>query len=143
MTRNCDICGKPFEAMRPTRRFCSATCRQRASRGSIVRTPTVARPAQMRGADVTPPTHPPAGDYALVDALRAELEAAGVINSRPGQQALLLAEKMCEFGTGGGTVALSREIRRVRAEALQRAPVPADHPMDELRRRRDKKRGMP
>jgi hypothetical protein len=150
VTRNCEICGTPFEAQRPTRKFCGPTCRQRNSRGSIARTADVTNHGRGSTELGPPPTQPPAeDDYALVDALRAELEAAGVVNSRPGQQALLLAEKMCEFGTGGGTVALSRELQRVRAEALQRAhptdelrrPV-ADDFVDELQRRRERKRGM-
>jgi hypothetical protein len=65
-----------------------------------------------------------------------------------GQQLLVLARSYCESESGRGTVALSRELLRVRAEALQLpTPTPrtarAGDPMDELsRRRRDPKRGQ-
>lgn len=73
-------------------------------------------------------------------ATRAELEAAGRLDSMLGQVALLLAERMCEFDTGSGTAALSKELRAVMATAVQGAPAAAD-PVDELRARRDRKRG--
>ena len=56
-----------------------------------------------------------------------------------GQVALLLAERMCEFDTGSGTAALSKELRAVMVAAVQGAPAAAD-PVDELRARRDRKR---
>jgi len=58
-----------------------------------------------------------------------------------GQMALLFAERMCEFDTGSGTAALSKELRAVMAAAVQGAPAAAD-PVDELRARRDRKRGL-
>lgn len=33
MIKRCEICGRDFEAKRSTARFCSNTCRSRASRG--------------------------------------------------------------------------------------------------------------
>jgi hypothetical protein len=78
-------------------------------------------------------------DYALRDATRAELEAAGRINTWQGQVLLLLAEKICEPGTGSGTAGLSQEFRRVRAAALQGVPAGAPDPVDEVRARRDRK----
>jgi hypothetical protein len=47
---------------------------------------------------------------------------------------------MCEFDTGSGTAALSKELRAVMVAAVQGAPAAAD-PVDELRARRDRKRG--
>jgi hypothetical protein len=76
-------------------------------------------------------------DSALLDAARAELQAAGRINTWQGQALLLLAEAMCSPQTGSALAALSREFLRARAAALHDAPAAAD----ELRRRRDRKRG--
>jgi hypothetical protein len=117
MIRGCDVCGRPYEAKRVSSRFCSGTCRKRNLRAP--------RPRLAE-------TSPAAEDYALLAATRAELEAAGRLNSMLGQVALLLAERMCEFDTGSGTAALSKELRAVMAAAVQGAPAAAD-PVDELR----------
>lgn len=81
-----------------------------------------------------------ATDHALVNAVRAELEAAGRLDSVLGQVALLLAARMCDYDTGSGTATVSTELRSVMAAALRDAPAAGD-PIDELRRRRDRKRG--
>jgi hypothetical protein len=72
MTRNCDVCGRQYEAMRRSSRFCGDTCRKRDLRASRP------RPAETV-------------DYALVDATRAELEAAGCIDTWRGRGLLSLA----------------------------------------------------
>ena len=123
MIRNCDVCSRPYEAKLVTSRFCSGTCRVRNARAPRPR-----------------PEVPTAVDYALRDATRAELEAAGRINTWQGQVLLLLAEKICESGTGSGTAALSQEFRRVRAAALQGVPAGAPDPVDEVKARRDRKK---
>ena len=125
MIRGCDVCGHPYEATRVSSGFCSGTCRKRNLRAP--------RPRLAE-------TSPAAEDYALLAATRAELEAAGRLDSMLGQVALLLAERMCEFDTGSGTAALSKELRAVMVAAVQGAPAAAD-PVDELRARRDRKRG--
>lgn len=33
MIRKCEVCGREFKAQRSTAKYCSATCRSRASRG--------------------------------------------------------------------------------------------------------------
>ena len=124
MIRGCDVCGRPYEAKRVSSRFCSGTCRKRNLRAP--------RPRLAE-------TSPAAEDYALPAATRAELEAASRLDSMLGQVALLLAERMCEFDTGSGTAALSKELRAVMVAAVQGAPAAAD-PVDELRARRDRKR---
>jgi len=47
---------------------------------------------------------------------------------------------MCDYDTGSGTASLSKELRSVMAAALRDAPAAGD-PIDELRARRDRKRG--
>ena len=111
MIRGCDVCGRPYEATRVSSRFCSGTCRKRNLRAP--------RPRLAE-------TSPAAEDYALPAATRAELEAAGRLDSMLGQVALLLAERMCEFDTGSGTAALSKELRAVmaqRSRAHRRQPI--------------------
>jgi hypothetical protein len=103
--------------------LCSARCRKRSSR----------KPAPPPGSDSS----------AVVDAVRAELAAAGRLNTWEGQLALVLA-RLLETATGSSLAAVSREFRRVQDLALRssggapRAPQP-DDPLDELKRRRDGK----
>ena len=72
----------------------------------------------------------------MVDALRAELIAAGRLNSSQGQLALVLAS-LLETATGSALVAVSRELRAVRERALGSSVPPTDDLLDELKRRRD------
>lgn len=128
--RKCNVCGKPFDSARPNAKFCGPTCRKRHSRGATSH------------AQDTPPTGP-AEDNPLVKSTRAELEAAGKLDTRLGQQALILAGLMAgtEILTGVSTV--SQELDRVMAAATGAKTRPgastADG-IDELRARRDAKR---
>jgi hypothetical protein len=36
--RTCEVCGRPLLSLRSTKRFCRATCRQRARRGTLYAT---------------------------------------------------------------------------------------------------------
>lgn len=127
MLRKCDTCGREYEARRKDSRTCSPTCRKRRGRG--------AKPASDSDGLVEKP---------LVVATRRELEAAGELDTRLGQQALALAERMSGSETNAGIAALSRELCAVMAAATgSKAPgqkAKADY-IDELRVRRDAKRG--
>jgi hypothetical protein len=107
MIRGCDVCGRPYEAKRVSSRFCSGTCRKRNLRAPRPRLAERARPPK-------------------ITRCSRELEAAGRLDSMLGQVALLLAQRMCEFDTGSGTAALSKELRAVMATAVQGAPAAAD-----------------
>jgi hypothetical protein len=122
MMRNCDSCGTAYIAQRSTSRFCSSVCRRRNG----------GRPAPPRPPRVTE-------DSALLDAARAELAAVGRVGTWQGQAVLLLAEAMCTDQTAAAMAAISKEFLRARAVALQ--DVPAVDPLDELKRRRDRKHG--
>lgn len=126
MQRSCAQCTKPFEAQRPTAKFCGGTCRKRAQRVGRGVPPV---PASIANAQV--------GD--LVSAVQAELVAAGRENSSLGMQAVRLARRMGEFDTGSSLAALSKELRGVMGEALANVEVAAD-PLDELQVKRDAKR---
>jgi hypothetical protein len=121
MRRNCDICGREYDARRSDSRMCSAACRQRRSRG--------AEP-------------PPAEETPLLIATRQELEAAGKLETMLGQQALALAARMSGTETLGGIASLSRELRVVMTAAVGSMPKPGvGDSVDELRQRRDTKQG--
>lgn len=134
MTRNCDVCRKPFEAKRPQARFCGATCRKRNSRGAG---PTAPMP---KSAPVVPVPAEAAG-AGLIATVVNELTAADRLNTAVGQCALRLAVRMetSTVDTGAGLAAMSKELRAVMAQALAGAQE-AEDPIDELRARRDRKR---
>lgn len=76
----------------------------------------------------------------MCDSVRAELGAAGVLDSSAGRAALLLAERI-EFGENSGS-AVAQMVRQLhdsmaRATAAQVAEV---DPVDELRARRERRR---
>lgn len=106
--------------------------------------PTRARDARRRApqklAGVTSidlPQHPPS----LVDATRAQLEAAGRLDSVAGQAALILAAQLVGGQhSGAGFAALAKGLREAMGEAMDGAAV-ADDPLDELKRLRDLKLG--
>lgn len=121
MQRSCAVCGRDYEAKRKDSITCSATCRSN----------------RRNGASITNPVDSP-----LVKATRAELEAAGKLDTRHGQQALVLAARM---STGSGVGPLSKELDRVMAAATGIAPSTTPgagqgDDVDELRARRDAKR---
>lgn len=143
MIKKCAIatCPNTFQAIRPQAKYCGATCRKRAQRGTVVtRTESVTSSGKSPDQAVTsiaPDVDPP--NSSLVMATRNELEAANVANTMLGQMALSIAAQMSRGETAGGMASLSKELSRVSAEALRAAvPLVAD-PIDELARRREEK----
>jgi hypothetical protein len=134
MRVRCSVCGKPFEAQRPTAKYCGSTCRVRQSRK--------AKPAPDPASEtpvVTPIKPLETVEDSLVTAVKADLEAAGRLETALGRQALRLAERMgSAFDTGSAIAALSRELRAVMAEALSGGEKAGDS-LDELAARRVKK----
>lgn len=117
MRRHCGICGRPYEAKTNASRYCGSTCRNRKARGSAPIAETVGElPAQTR----------------------AQLEAAGRLDTVIGQQAVRLAEQIC-VETGSSLAALNRELRATMAEALADVAPVADA-LDELKARREARR---
>ena len=128
MSRECVICGKPFEAVRHQARYCGPNCRKRAQRGAA-------------GVQKLPKVPAAAVENAgLVDSVTAELVSVGRLNTALGQAALALATRMetSTVDTGAGLASMSRELRAVMAQAMGGAAAGAD-PIDELRTRRDRK----
>ena len=128
MQRNCAVCDAPFEAQRYQAKYCGDTCRKRAQRGGI------AGKSETTAAEVNRPVS------GLVDAVTAELEAAGKVNSVAGQHALELANRIASApAMSTGVAALSKQLQSVLAEALRGSGQVAD-PVDDLKARRDAKR---
>lgn len=126
MLRNCDNCANEYEARSSRSRFCSDSCRVNNSRKSA------------------PPDDDDEGGNSLVGAIRAELVAAGKLNTSLGQLALVLARRIGSETTG--VAALSKELSRVTAAAVGSAASGADAAegdyIDELRKRRDAKKAV-
>jgi signal transduction histidine kinase len=131
MDRICDACGAPYEAIRANARFCSDRCRKRTAR----------KPRPLTEMPSIPADAAPVEASHLSKIVTEELIAGGVLDTSPGQAALLLAQRM-ELGTtdtGSAVAAMSRELRSLMAEALGKTEVAAD-PMDELKARRESRR---
>jgi hypothetical protein len=81
------------------------------------------------------------GPSALVQAVTAELERVGKLDSAYGVMAVLLAERLTasSYVSGAGVVALSRELIKVMDVATRDTLVGPDV-LDEIQRRREKKR---
>ena len=117
--RSCEGCGQKYPAVRKTSRFCSDSCRKRGQR----RNP----PANADEASL------------LVEAVRRELDDAGVLDTRLAQQALTLAGRVSNgVDTGASAAAASRELDRLLDKALVRERVKGT-PLDDMRRRREAK----
>ena len=125
MIRPCDACRAPYEALRPSSRYCCAACRQRAHRGAY-------GPPEPHMADSGP----------VAVAVRADLVAVGRDSSVLAAVALGLADKLDSSGGGSAFAAACRELRTVMTRALAGAEVAAD-PVDDLRARRSRKGWRP
>jgi hypothetical protein len=123
----CADCGTGFDAKRPQAKFCGDRCRKRAQRRPV-------RPETPGNRDGL------AGPGAVEQATAAELATAGRAGRPAGQCALVLARRIdqADGEPGGGLAALVREHRAALADALADV-VPAGNPLDELRRRRERR----
>jgi len=120
----CRVCGEAFSSKRAHALYCGAACRKRASRGSISKT--------------KPETGAAAPASELVQLVRAELDKVDALETIPGQQALVVADRMSRGVESGSAVAsLSQELTRLVAAAT-RGRDSAD-PVDEVKERRDRK----
>lgn len=109
MERSCVRCGGSFEAQRSTAKYCSSSCRARASTH-----PAPAAPA-------------PAVSTAVLDALAVELTGLGVAGTYEGVVALGIARQL-DNGSVSGTAytSLSKELDRRVADLRRRAPRAED-----------------
>lgn len=117
MTVSCAACGRPYEAKTSRARYCSETCKKRGQR---------------RATDA--PVEP---SPSLVDATRLELDAAGLLDTRMGQQAMALAAKVASgYDTGSALAAASKELDRLIDKAMASTAKTVSR-VDEMKARRD------
>ena len=123
MQRACDRCAKPYEAKRSTSRYCSPTCNKLAHKAGGV-------PVRVLPTPVTP-------TVSILDAVLAELTAAGRQDTSAGRAALSLAAKMDESSADSlsSRAAADRQLSARMVEALKDAPRAADR-LDEIAARR-------
>ena len=122
MDRNCSHCGTSFPAQRPTARYCSSSCRSRAS---------VQRKREGQVAEVVTnlPERPSDPASTLAGTVGRQLEGAKKRDTYAGQQALIIAERMDRLSpldTGSQVAALSRELDRLMTALLANVAPEAD-----------------
>ena len=138
--KSCGSCSTEFQARRSTAVYCSATCRQRASRQRRAELEAEAQAAPSADTE-TERTEDPT-ERPLVRAARRELEKVGVVDTVDGQLALELARRLGSPDQTGLST-LSKEFRSVLAAALGgstepdgAAAEPVAEPDDEVTRAR-------
>jgi len=132
MQRECNECGHCYTARRASSRFCGDTCGKRSQRARAAGVPLLA--ATLDGHEA-PPSQ-------LVEAVSRELDEVGRLGTVGGQLAVLLAGRIAgRRETGSATAALAKQLHLTMTEALGGVAVAAD-PLDEIRARRDRKRGV-
>lgn len=130
MERPCDICGEAYEAKRPASKYCSDTCRKRASRGAVA---TPEAPIA-----VLPAPTPEVGEVEA--ALLVELATAERSTTSLGRAALALARRV-DIGrdTGAGLASLVKQLEATAKAAtadVKSAASPLDKARDQLAERR-------
>lgn len=114
MERQCDLCGKTYEAKRATSRFCEPKHRTAWAKGAR---PSAAAPAP----------RPDDDSENIAPALRAEFDKLGVLEMYEARTALRLARQL-DSGTivGAAFTSLSKELDR-RVDALRlKGDLPGD-----------------
>jgi ABC-type transporter Mla subunit MlaD len=145
--RASDSCGVLYEAIRPSSKFHSPTCRKRASRGAITpKVVTDSETASVTDGDVPPigvlpaPAEPEMGE--VESALLEELAAVDRTKTSLGRAALALARRV-DSGrdTGAGMASLVKQLAATSKDAVadvKSAASPLDRMRDELAERRSR-----
>lgn len=122
--RVCEFCGKQYVGVRKNSTYCSDICRARAAKARKGSSPVAEVPSL------------PGASNPVQDAVRAELEAAGVLNTAAGAAAVALAEVADNPSTGDAPrVTALRSLPAAIAAAL--ASKRRVDQVDEVARRRD------
>ena len=164
MDKTCQECNEPFEAKRPSARFCSTTCRVRHHRKKGPRLPAdvkrAAAAATIRAAkaeagqtadheeeheaeateEASASSDPPAPARARItveSTVYDELERAGKVATVLGQSALVLARRLDlpTMDTGSAVAALVKQLETTLAAAIG-ATADDDDELAKLRERR-------
>lgn len=127
MERPCDACGTAYEAKRPSSKFCSPLCRQRARRNpALIET----EPGLSTEANSSV-------DFGPVETRVSErIGSLEVANLPLAEIALAYARRMdSPRETGSAVAAIGKQLAAV-LEDLERAGKRVADPLDELRERR-------
>lgn len=147
----CEQCGTAFETPRRQARFCSSTCRSRNHRGkpAIAAVPDLTadtkksrgKKAKAQTTESTPVDPAPTYDT-LEEQLRASLGEINALETIAGMAAVRIAQQIDRGNdSGSAVVALSKELSRLRAEAIvEAAPKNRDGVDDIVDRVNDKLR---
>lgn len=117
--RACDVCGERYQAKRPSSRYCSARCRNRKARQGLP-------DAEVVRLDVE------GAVSSVAAATRAELAAAGRLETSLGQAAMAAAIRLDASRAVQGYAAMLKEYRDTMREAMADVEAKADT-ADELR----------
>lgn len=127
MTRTCAGCSSSFEG-RSDAKWCSEKCRKKAARGRVI----------TLGGN---PASPDAFTGRVHAQAVKDLTEAGRLDTVLGQACLVLAARIDQNAdTGTALAGAIKQLEASMASALKGAAVAAS-PLDELRARRDAKRG--
>lgn len=133
-TRMCVVCQAPYEARQTKAKYCSSTCRSRASRGvKVAPVVTISDPAPVTDSE-TDPVGP------VESALLSELTEVDRETTSLGRAALALARRIDDGrDMGNGLAALVKQLEATMNAAtadvrLEQSPL--DRGRDELARRR-------
>jgi hypothetical protein len=114
--RNCDQCGRVYEAKASTSRYCGSGCRARASEGI---------PPSVADAGVVPLPSPAESSGELASSIRRTLTDAGRLDTWQGQAALSIAARIdAGEDSGSAIAALQRELRATMVEAMRGVGAP-------------------
>lgn len=120
MRKQCAVCEQPFEAKRKAAKYCGERCKKRAQRSPAARDSNVVHLGRAGGADANSID---AAD-SVESATRAELAAAGRLETALGRAAVAIAARVDAAGageTGAGFRALVDGHRAALAEAMKDA----------------------
>jgi hypothetical protein len=123
VVRDCDECGKAYEAKRKTSKFCSTQCRVKANRR-----PSKVGKAKAK-ADAAAPAKPLAPTYdALAEQVTQTLTTMKAYDTIAGKAALRVAQQIDRGGDTGSAVAtLSTQLMRLVDQAkAEAAPLNRD-----------------
>lgn len=135
MDRECEACGRPFEARNKVARFCAeADCRRRRARAR--------KQKQLTGriVDLRPPSEPDSTESSVstYSTTLSTLVESGRVETPLGQAALRLAARIdgSSSDSGSSLAAMVRELAKTLTQAMAGSGMSGD-PVDELKSRRE------
>lgn len=126
MSRKCEKCGSPLPIQTGRgrrRKFCSGCSRSKGNQSAAIPT----QPVNVSG---------------VYDAIRAELETAGVLHTSEAQAALLLANRIeSQIDPGSAIAQMVKSMREAKYAALAATETEVADPVDEFTAKRREREG--